>query len=130
MENTLLSCWFDAYNRRDWNAMKSIYADDALIHGKDGPLRGGDAVIELAKMWVTAIPDAQITPLYASKEKDVVIIHWKAEGHLTGSLRDIQPTGKHVIFHGLTCFRCRDQKVVEHWASIDYRPLRVSASNK
>ncbi|SCA63573.1 hypothetical protein SCG7086_AW_00150 [Chlamydiales bacterium SCGC AG-110-P3] len=123
MEDTILSCWFDGYNRRDWDAVQGIYSDDALIHGKDGPLRGGQAVVELAKKWLRAIPDCQITPLHTSREGDVVVVHWRVEGTFTESIRDIVATGKKVAFHGLTCFRCRDQQVVEHWASVDYRPL-------
>ena len=125
MESKILKCWFDGFNRRDWTSIKEIYSDDALIHGKDGTLRGGQGVVELGKKWLEAIPDAQITPLHTSSEKDVVVVHWRVEGVMEGSIRDIVGTGKKVTFHGLTCFRCRGQKVVEHWASVDYRPLGV-----
>lgn len=124
MESKILSCWFDGFNRRDWTSIREIYTEDALIHGKEGPIKGGQGVVELAQKWLVAIPDAQITPLYTCKEEnDVIVVHWRIEGVLKGSIRDIVGTGKKVSFHGLTCFRCCDEKVVEHWASIDYRPL-------
>ncbi len=126
MQDTILRCWFDGYNQRDWDSVQKIYSDDALVHGKDGDLKGGRSVVQLAKKWLTAIPDARIIPLHTSIENDVVVVHWKVEGTFTESIRDIVASGKKVAFHGLTCFRCRDQQVVEHWASVDYRPLMSS----
>lgn len=123
MENIILKCWFDGYNQRDWESVKKIYSDDALVHGKDGQLRGGSSVVELAKKWLTAIPDSRITPLHTSIEKDVVVVHWKVEGTFTNPIKDIAATGKTVALHGLTCFRYHNEKVVEHWASVDYRSL-------
>lgn len=126
MENKILKCWFDGFNRRDWTSISEIYSDDALIHGKEGLLRGGQGVVELGKKWVEAIPDAQITPLYTSREEnEIIVVHWRAEGRMERSIRDIVATGNKVTFHGLTCFRCDGQKIVEHWASVDYRPLGV-----
>lgn len=127
MQDTILRCWFDGYNQRDWDSVQKIYSDDALVHGKDGDLRGGSSVVQLAKKWLTAIPDARITPLHTSIENDVVVVHWKVEGTFTNPIRDIEATGKKVVFHGLTCFRCHNEKVVEHWASVDYRPLNPAA---
>ena len=123
MKDTILKCWFDTYNQREWDSMQKIYSDDATIHGKDALLKGGNAVVELAKKWLIAIPDAKITPLHDSIEKDIVVVHWKVEGTFTNSIKDIAATGEKVIFHGLTCFRCHNEKVIEHWASVDYRPL-------
>ncbi len=123
MKETILRCWFEGYNQRDWDAVGGIYSKDALIHSKDGPLKGGDAVVSLAKKWLNALPDAQITPLCTSKEDDLIVVHWRINGTLTGSIRDIAPTGKKVVFHGLTCFRFKGEQVIEHWASVDYRPL-------
>ncbi len=130
MEKIILSNWFDAYNQRDWAAMQEIYTDNSLIHGKEKELRGGAAIVELAKKWLKAIPDIQLTPLNTSKEgHDVVVVHWRAEGTFTNSIRDIEATGKKIAFHGLTCFRFLNEKVVEHWATVDYRPLRSEESS-
>ncbi len=131
MEDVILGDWFDGYNCRDFDAMEQIYSNDALIHGVEGLVHGGKAVVEIAKKWLEAIPDAQIIPLFTSKEEgNVIVVHWRAEGTLTGSIRDLVATGKKVAFHGLTCFRHMDNKVVEHWAAIDYRPLKSEQLQK
>jgi len=124
MENRILSCWFDGFNRRDWEVLEELYSDDALVHGKEGAVRGGQGVVGLASKWLEAIPDAKIDPLYFSEEKyGVFAVHWRAEGTFKNPIREIPASGKKVAFHGLTCFRITDQKVVEHWACVDYRPL-------
>ncbi|MCH9608750.1 MAG: hypothetical protein S4CHLAM45_06570 [Chlamydiales bacterium] len=123
MKDTILKCWFDGYNQRDWGSIQKIYSDNALVHGRDGLLRGGSSVVELAKKWVFAIPDAHITPLCSSIENDVIVIHWKVEGTFSNPIREIAATGKKITLHGLTCFRCHHEKIIEHWTSIDYKPL-------
>jgi predicted ester cyclase len=124
MEEMVLNQWFDAYNSRDWSAMEGLYNEDALIHGKSGKLQGGKALVEIAKLWTTAIPDACITPLYSCTEDDnLIVVHWRVEGTFTAPLKDFEPTGEKVVFHGHTCFRFENDQVIEHWASVDYRPL-------
>lgn len=49
MQDPILRCWFDGYNQRDWDSVQKIYLDDALVHGKDGDLRGSSSVVQLAK---------------------------------------------------------------------------------
>ena len=128
MKEVIHKCWFDGFNRRDWDSVQKIYSEDALVHGKEGELRGGASVVKLAKAWLRAIPDAYITPLYTSIEQDVVVVHWRAEGSFIHPIKEIAATGKQVVFHGLTCFRCQHGKVIEHWASVDYRPLSSASS--
>ncbi|NGX58297.1 MAG: hypothetical protein K940chlam3_01202 [Chlamydiae bacterium] len=129
MKEKILKYWFDAYNRRDFSSVQQIYADDAVIHGTGGPYYGGKAVVSLLKIWLEGIPDAQIIPLFTMKEdNDVVVVHWRAEGTFKGPVRDIPPTGEKVAFHGFTCFRCRDDKIIEHYACIDYHPLQPTVS--
>jgi len=123
MEETILKNWFDAYNQRDWDSIKNIYSDDAIVHGKEGDLIGGQSVVNLAKKGLVSFPDARINPLFFSWEDDVFIVHWRVEGTFENSILDIPATNEKVVFHGLTCFRCKDDKVIEHWAAVDYRPL-------
>ncbi len=124
MEEQILTRWFEALNKHDWTSIESLYTSDALVHGKDGLLRGGASVVELIKKWLKAMPDSHITPLHTSTEADVIVVHWRTEGTLVGSIREFKPTGKKTVVHGLTCFRCKEGKVIEHWAAVDYLPLQ------
>lgn len=127
MKTKILHSWFDAYNRRHWSSISGLYADDAIIHSQQGTLTGGESITDIAKLWSEALPDAHITPLSATEEEDgLIVVHWKVEGTFHQPLRDIPATGKKVRIHGHTCFRCEGDKIVEHWASVDYRPLTHS----
>lgn len=127
MEEILLKNWFEGFNNRDWEAVKSVYSDDVLVHTKNGLQKGSDAISSLGKKWIKAIPDAKIVPLYSSVEKEnLIVVHWKVEGIFAESIQGMNPSGEKVVFHGHTCFRFYQGKVVEHWASVDYRPLQAN----
>lgn len=126
MEETLLTSWFNAFNQRDFGMMEAIYSEDALIHSKEGPVRGGRALAELCEKWIAAIPDAKIEPLLVRTEDDVIVVHWRVEGTFKRGVNQVLPTNDRAVFHGLTCFRCEGDKVIEHWALSDYRSLGMT----
>ncbi|MCH9621276.1 MAG: hypothetical protein S4CHLAM20_06950 [Chlamydiia bacterium] len=123
MEERILAEWFEACNDWNYESIENLYAEDALVHAKDGDLFGGKAIVRLLQKWVKAIPDLKMTPLHSSTEDDVVVVHWKAEGTLKEDLGEVKATNKQTIFHGLTCFRFKNNKIIEHWVSADYRAL-------
>jgi hypothetical protein len=49
MEEIILKCWFEGFNARAWDAVKSIYSGGTLVHAKEGRLWGGDAIVKLGK---------------------------------------------------------------------------------
>src|SRR3974390_712087 len=52
-----------AFNQKDWNRMKALYASDAVYDEKatNRRIQGPDQIIEGLKMWATAFPDAKGT---------------------------------------------------------------------
>lgn len=113
MEKTLSKEWFEAFNRRDWDSLESFYAKDVLFHSKSGDVIGSGQIINVSKKWTVLFPDLQIHPVYTHMEAhNVIVVHWRAQS----------PTHQ-LVFHGLTCFRYKNGKVIEHWASVDYRPI-------
>lgn len=130
MEEKIRQDWFDACNHKEWEHIESLYTKNALVHGREGHLYGGVAVVGLIKKWFEALPDAKVSLLHISTEKDVVVAHWRVTGTFENAIAGIEPTKEPVNFHGLTCFRFnQDEQVTEHWAAIDYLPLQSAASN-
>lgn len=123
MGEQILQGFFQATNRGDYSFIPKLYAPSATIHTLDGDKYGPDVIMDIFKKWKIALPDFQIEPLCLIQESDVLVIHWRAKGTFTNPIRDIQPTGKKITMHGFTCFKCRDNQIVEHWARVDYRPL-------
>jgi len=126
MQTQILENFFEAMNRRDLTSMGNLYSPDALIHGRLGPVRGPQGLENIVKRWLIAFPDLHLFPLHTSQEEDVIVVHWRAVGTHVKALLDIPPTGKKMAFHGLTCFRIRNQQVIEHWACTDFHMLRVA----
>jgi predicted ester cyclase len=123
MREQILQGFFQATNHGDYSFIPKLYAPSAIIHTLDGDKHGSDVIIDIFRKWKMALPDFQLEPLCSIQESDVLVIHWRAKGTFTNSIRDIQPTGKKITIHGFTCFKCKDNQVVEHWARVDYRPL-------
>lgn len=120
--------FFDAYNDRNIASIESLYSDDAVIHSKEGPIYGPAGMRKLITQWADAMPDGKLQVLHISEEDDVIIVHWRGTGTIENKIRDVAPTRKPVAFHGHTCFRCKDGKVIEHWANVDYRTLHAAAA--
>lgn len=123
MQTRILTHFFEAVNQRNPTLLRTLYATDALIHSREGPVRGPQAIEKIAERWWCAFPDLHITPLHVAQEEDVTVVHWRAAGVHKEAMLDIPATGKKTAFHGLTCFRIKNQKVIEHWACTDYRTL-------
>ena len=124
MKERIIQDWVIGYNNRDFEAIESVYSKDAVIHSKKGDRTGGAAVVEIFKKWIVAVPDGKITPLHVSEEKDnVVVLHWRCSGTFKEQILDIPATGEEVAIHGATFFRHENGKVIEHWATVDYRPF-------
>ncbi|MCB1114284.1 MAG: ester cyclase [Chlamydiia bacterium] len=129
MKELIEQKWFGGYNTRNWEDVASLYADDAVVHAVDGDKTGGQAVVDIAKKWLEAMPDAQIIPKgIVEDDPDTIVVHWKCEATFEGPVRNLEPTHEKVVFHGLTHFKHRDGKIIEHWATVDYRPLKAPAA--
>ncbi len=125
MQDTITTTWFDAINKRNADGLTHLYSDDALIHSKKGPVKGKQALVEIMERWDEAMPDFKVQPVFATTEDDVVVVHWHATGTFKKPLLSMEPTHKQTSFHGVTCFKCKDGQVVEHWATTDYRAMTI-----
>ena len=123
MTGRILKEFFEAANQRDFSFIAKLYSPDALIHALDGDEYGPEAILNIFNKWMDAFPDFQFEPLATRQEKDVVIVHWCANGTFANQVRDMPPTGKKITIHGFTCFKCSGNHVIEHWARVDYRSL-------
>lgn len=121
LEQAIRTQFYDGFNKRNIDGMFKMYAEDALIHAWEGPVRGHAALKKILNTWLEAMPNAQMEVLDIKKEKGILVAHWRAKGTLEKPLRDFQPNGKSTVWHGITCFRHEKGQVVEHWATVDYR---------
>ena len=82
-----------AYNDKNWNTVKSAFAENAIYDEKATSRRvqGVDNIIEVWQGWAKAIPDSKATFVgeYATGDTAIIEVVWK--GLHTGPLQT--PTG-------------------------------------
>lgn len=123
MKEKILHDWYGALLERDLDTLVGLYSDHALIHTKQGPLRGKASMKNLLIKWLLAMPDLQIYPEHVIVDNDTLIVYWKGEGTLKSPILDLQPTNEKKAFYGFNSFRLQNNQIIEHRATVDYSPF-------
>ncbi|MBI5301951.1 MAG: ester cyclase [Chloroflexi bacterium] len=72
-----------------------------------------------------AFPDFKYTIEDAFGEDDLVVQRVTARGTMKGEFLGMKPTGKSATWSELHFVRCKDDKIVEHWANVDQTSMMV-----
>jgi len=104
-------------------AADEILDPNILVHGPGVPpggIRpGSEGFKEMMGRFQTAFPDRRLTIEEMIAEGDKVMGRWTFSGTHTGPLGDIPPSGKHVMWAGVSIIRIAAGRVVEDWAISD-----------
>ena len=98
---------------RDFDRLRSLYADDYVYTDADGGERPGpDAAVEVVRMFTTAFPDysASMVGQY-QPSGDVSIIEYRARGTHRAELDGIPATDMPVEYPGCNVVEVRDGKI-------------------
>ncbi len=71
-----------------------------------------------------AFPDATMEINEQLAERDLIATRKTLRGTHLGELWDLPPTGNRVEFEFIDIFRVRDDRLIEHWTSMDLGALR------
>ena len=105
---------------RDMDALKELYASDAVLETPDqGPVRGRDAIVAYVGEFIAAFPDASYETAYEHESGDDAIDEGFFVGTHTGPLvgpdgESIAPTGKSVRMRACDVASIRDGLVTNH----------------
>jgi steroid delta-isomerase-like uncharacterized protein len=80
--------------------------EDRVTHGTQG-------VRQSVAMYHQAFSDLQITPQTIIAERDRVVVEWTASATHSGAFRGIPPTGKQLLYAGITIYRVEGGKIAE-----------------
>jgi steroid delta-isomerase-like uncharacterized protein len=104
---------FEAVNRNDMAAFKSMLHPEYSYRGPDGQVqRGPDAGVAVVQMYRTAFPDdmkADVQRIHSSG--DTAIVEFIGRGTHKGDLAGIAPTGRKVEIPVITVIEIKDGKV-------------------
>ena len=115
-----------AWNRRDWDKMRSFYHDDYTYTGPDGQeLVGPDAGVELARSYAEAFPDGKIEITSVCVSGDTAVAEFVARGTHQGELMGVAPTGKPIEIRVCNVAEVRDGKVYREREYMDMMTMLV-----
>ena len=111
----------EAFNKRDWDRMRSVLAPDAIYSekGSNRNVKGADEILQVARDWDSAFPDLQgnITLAAGSGTTAVLEITWT--GTNTGPLQTangtLPATGRSVEFEDAQVY------TIEHGQVVSFR---------
>ena len=87
----------DCFNRRDWDGMRALAAEDCLwIDGRGETYNGKDGLVAYGQGWADAFSDGQVTERQYYDAGDTVVAEFVGRGTHDGSLGSIPATGKRV----------------------------------
>ena len=116
----------EAWNRRDFAAMRSMMHADYSYTGGDGQeQKGQDAGIAIAQMFATAFPDGRIDVLRVTESSDTAVVEFIGRGTHNGDLMGIAPTGRTVAVPVCDIYEVRDGKIYREREYIDFMTLMV-----
>jgi steroid delta-isomerase-like uncharacterized protein len=98
-----------------------VLAADYVLHDSVGPIRGPEDFKQYAAEVRLAFPDLQFTLDEVIVYENKAVAHWTFQGSHTGRSPnlDISPTGRRVVFSGVTIYRLVDGKIAEEWNTMD-----------
>jgi steroid delta-isomerase-like uncharacterized protein len=111
------------WNAKEIDVIDQLIHKDVLIHSLLGDFRGAQAMKEVVQAWLKGFPDLSVKNEVIISENDLVSIQWSAKGTHKGEFKGKKPTGKPVVYSGVTVYRIKNDQIVEYWAYLDMQHL-------
>jgi steroid delta-isomerase-like uncharacterized protein len=112
----LIDAYINAWNTGDFTSLHNVVSPDFELRmsPRFNPIKGIDSLKLTIAAWRTPYPDFTITvnELVYSKEK--VALRWTIHATNTGPGAH-PPTGKAVVFAGMSIFHISGGKIVDEW---------------
>ncbi len=116
----------EACNRDDLNALDDLVAPDLVTHSQaPGLPQGLEGGKRAHRATVAAFPDLHYEIEELVAEGDTVVERFTITGTHRGAFMGLPPTGRPTRFSGVSFFRLRGGKIVEHWGLQDGLALMI-----
>lgn len=110
----------EGWNKGDMAVVDGCFAPSYVHHGSNLPdVRDLQSLKQALGTLAAGLPDMTTTLEYVIGEGDRVVKRWIVRGTHQGDLMGIPPTGKPVIYSGITIYRIEGGKIAEGWWSHD-----------
>lgn len=107
-------------NNGDTGFVDDVFSADYTVHARDLHLPAGPGAFRAAvAFWRESFPDFHVEIEHMMGTGEYVAHRFTTTGTNTGPMRDMPPTGKSFVVHGVDMHRVVDGRVVESWISDD-----------
>lgn len=113
----VIARYVEAFNRGDVETLRTLFTEDALIHGALG-WGGLDTVVPIWKMLHEALA-MELTTEGLVSEDDVVVARFTERGKSVGPFRGHAPTGQASEVMAMEWFEFRDGRIYRRWGVRD-----------
>jgi len=118
----------ETYSQRIWNdkdltAIDDLVHPDCIIHSLLGNFHGRAALKKIVQTWLKGFPDLHVKNIAVIADKDLVAIHWEANGTHQGEFKGVPASNKPISYAGVTIYRIRNGQIIEYWAYLDMQHL-------
>jgi len=102
----------DAWNRRDWAALRELLHPQYTYTGGDGQQqKGPEAGLAIGQMFANGFPDGRMDVQRIHADGDIAIVEFMGRGTHKGDLMGIAPTGRQVSMPVCSVIEIRDGKI-------------------
>jgi predicted ester cyclase len=112
----------EAWNEGRLDVLDELVAFDAVPSNSTGP-SGPETWKKDIEYYRDHFGDLVYSARNVISTDEFVVLRWLAEGRDSVGIRGRPPTGLPVVFTGITIYRFKNGKIVEHWAEIDMAGL-------
>lgn len=115
----------EIYNASQLGRLEEVLAPDFTPHATmpGMPWNGLESARQIHMMTTAIFPDLHTTTEDLIAEGDLVVERWSQTCTHTGApffVGNIPASGKKVKTTGISIYRIKDGKIVEHWADMDF----------
>ncbi|MCL6473048.1 MAG: ester cyclase [Firmicutes bacterium] len=117
----MIEDWVDAWNAKDIDRMKSMYAEDVILYQAPikQALKGWDYIQDRLSALLEGFPDARIKINDLHIDGDIAILEFNETGTQTKQFLGYAPTGNRMDVDSCIVFRIRGGKIINHTTYLD-----------
>ncbi|MFQ6552676.1 ester cyclase [Aestuariibius insulae] len=121
----LVERFYAAFNTQDVGALRSVLADDYVVHGTSPSLPEGDAdtLGQAFQGFAAGVPDVTYEVLAIYIADDIATVRGTVSGIHEGPLFGIPASGARVEFGAIDVHRIDGGRIVESWHSEDFATM-------
>jgi steroid delta-isomerase-like uncharacterized protein len=116
----------EALDRRDWEAFRAVYAEDARLESPlAGTVLGPDAIVSATDAFFVAFPEAVIAAQPPIVDGDRAVVVAEVAGTHVGAIMGLPPSGRAFRLLSTFVFVLRDHRIIEERRIYDFTGLLI-----